>query len=185
MAQSAKSICPLDPNSQLGTIIIKALDTTPIPGAVLTIWNAGRNTSPVAVTAPATIPSTSLFFTIKVPYHIGFFTNSLAFSIVIPLFLRTSYNKVAYSSAFGDNSGSIISTPESSNSFDAFLRLSTFPNNTTLAIFSFVMISAALTTLSSLPSGRTIVLGDVVARSLIFLIKSIFITPSFMLHKIF
>ena len=51
----------------LVTSIIKELETTEMPGSVLIICSAGRSTLPVALIAPATMPSASFAFTISAP----------------------------------------------------------------------------------------------------------------------
>src|SRR5690606_7589728 len=85
-AQSANIIMPLSPNSLSLRIIIKAPETTLMPGRVFTIWNAGRSTSPVAFSAPETSPSASPFLIIRGPRYRGSLTSLAACSIVRPLF---------------------------------------------------------------------------------------------------
>ena len=85
-----------------------APETVVMPGVVLMIWSAGRNTSPVVLRAPANCPSASLFLMIRHPKYKGLRTNLRASSIVIPFFLRNSHKSCAYSSIFGWFSGSMM-----------------------------------------------------------------------------
>ena len=66
-AQSPKIITPSSPHLGSGSSMMKQLDTTLMPGAVLMICSAGRRTLPVELMAPATMPSASPALSITAP----------------------------------------------------------------------------------------------------------------------
>ena len=94
---------------------------------------------------------------------------SLAFSKVIPFFALNSANLVAYSSNFGELAISIISTPfrEIPKSLATLSISALIPKTTGLATPNSTILAAAVTTLSSSPSGKTTVLPTILAFSLI------------------
>ena len=150
--------------------IKKNPDTSFTPGAVFKICNAGRSVSAVAWHAPATIPSASFAFTIITPNVNGSLNKmSLAFSKVIPLFLRVSYNKFTYSSSLSQCRGFTILTPSRSISSHVApsIIFSGSPIIIILAIPSWIICDAAISVLLSVVSGKTMVLRSILALSLI------------------
>lgn len=90
---------------------------------------------------------------------VGYQCRFLASSSVIPLDLRSSNNKDAYSSRRGDVAGLINSIPVRSQPFFAKSALiwASSPRIMILQILSLFMMWAALRTRRSSPSGRTMV----------------------------
>jgi len=70
--------------------MIRQLDTTETPCAVLMICSPGRSVSPVVQSAPATMPSARPFLIIIAAKKSGFFIVDAAFSGVTPFSLRSS-----------------------------------------------------------------------------------------------
>ena len=150
--------------------------THDMPGAHLIICRAGRNVSPVVLSAPLICPSAPSVLIIIHPRYRGFFTNSRAFSIVIPFFLRSSASKVAYSSALGLFSGSIrvaLSILVNPHSLANLCTSSGLPMRIRSATSSARTLSAALNVRSSVASGSTMRCLLLLARSMIFWTKSI------------
>ena len=150
------------------------------PGAPFIICRAGFKVSAVGCEAPDTYPSASPNLTIIVAKYLEFvFKISSAFSNVIPLFFRNSYNSCVYWFNFSDLTGLIISIPSRLTLFsDAnFFISSSFPSKIIFANFSLITISAPLRVLISSLSGNTIVLMLFLALSFILSINPIIIFP--------
>ena len=99
-AQSANSRKPFSPRCLAGVNIRNAPLTIEQPGLVLRIWNAGRIVSAVVPRAPANSPSASPALIIRQPRYSGSCAFFAASSSVMPLLLRNSYNRLAYSPIF-------------------------------------------------------------------------------------
>ena len=138
---------------------MKAPDTTLMPFFILIICSAGRSTLLVAFIAPATSPSASPFLTIKAARYKGSLIFLSASSMVIPLFLRSSYRSSTYFCLFGFVASSkkialsIFSRPKPAAwSFICCL----LPNRITSANPSLNITSAARRVRDSNDSGSTI-----------------------------
>ena len=107
-AQSAKSRKPFSPNCLAGVNIRNAPLTIEQPGLVFRIWKAGRIVSAVVPRAPANSPSASPALIIRQPKYSGSCAFLAASSSVIPLALRSSNSRFAYSGIFGSWIGSTI-----------------------------------------------------------------------------
>ena len=107
-AQSANSRNPFSPRCLAGVNIRNAPLTIEQPGLVFRIWNAGRMVSAVVPRAPANSPSASPALIIKQPRYNGSCAFFFASSSVMPLALRSSNSKFAYSGIFGSLIGSTI-----------------------------------------------------------------------------
>ena len=175
-ATSATKRTPSSPYSFAFVMSIMAPLTQLIPGVVLIICNAGRNTLPVVFWAPATCPSASPFLMMRQPRYNGLQTSFCASSIVMPFALRNSKSSVAYFSASGLLHGSMIVA------FSMFARpcccaseriSSLLPRRIISAMPSATALSAAFNVRSSVPSGRTMRCLFCWARSIKFLITSI------------
>ena len=157
--------------------------THEMPGAHLIICRAGRSVSPVVLSAPEIWPSAPLVLIIIQPRYRLFFTSSRACSIVMPLFLRSSASRAAYSSLLGLSDGftivalSIFSKP---HSLASLWMLAGLPMRMMSAMSSANTLSAALRVRSSSASGSTMRCLSALARATICCNKSIVILYLFL-----
>ena len=175
-AQSANTKIPLSPYWGVCVNIRNAPETHFMPGAVLIICKAGRNTLPVVFSAPAISPSASPALIIKQAKNKGSSTRTAAFSGVIPFFWRSWKSKSAYAAFFSWFFGSTrVASPMWFNPKPAANSLISagFPIKIMSATPSASNRSAALRVLSSVPSGRTIRCLSALARAIMSCIKSI------------
>ena len=161
-AQSANSRKPFSPSCLAGVNMRNAPLTIEQPGLVFSIWKAGRMVSAVVPRAPANSPSASPALIIRQPRYNGSCAFFFASSSVIPLALRNSNSKLAYSGIFASFSGSIIlASPICSNPFSAAMALilSGLPISMRCAILSRNRMLAASSVRGSSPSGKTMRCG--------------------------
>ena len=169
-AQSAKSRKPFSPKCLAGVNIRNAPLTIEQPGLVFRIWKAGRIVSAVVPRAPASSPSASPALIIKQPKYKGSCAFLAASSSVIPLALRSSKSRFAYSGIFGSWIGStIFASLIYSYPFSAAMLLifSGSPIKISCAILSFNKMLAASNVRGSSPSGNTMRCGFAFARAII------------------